>query len=88
MSVMLTTKPCFNRHTLATQALQAATATRAKASLDQTGPICIYGLCETLGIMVRFNNFNHGRDVSARPSTAHPSLGATTAAAARLQLRA
>ena len=58
MNVMRTAKPCFNRRALATQALQAATATRAKASLDQTGPICVYGLCETLGIVVRFNNFN------------------------------
>ena len=88
MDVMRTAKPCANRRALATQALQAATATRAKASLDQTGPICVYGLCETLGIVVRFKQLQHGRDVSARPSTADPSLGATTAAAARLQLRA
>ena len=58
MHVMRTAKPCFNRRALATQAMQTAAATRAKASLDQAGPICIYGLCETLGIMVRFNNFN------------------------------
>ena len=58
MNVVHTNKPSFNRRTLATQAMQAATATRAKAEFDQTGPICIYGLCETLGIMVRFNNIN------------------------------
>lgn len=58
MNVMRTTKPNFNRRALATQAIQAATATRAKAELDQVGPICIYGLCETLGIVVRFNNIN------------------------------
>lgn len=52
------TNPSFNRRALATQAMQAATATRAKAKLDQARPICIYGLCETLGIVVRFNNIN------------------------------
>ncbi len=34
MSVMRTIKPSFNRRALATQAMQAATATRAKARLD------------------------------------------------------
>ena len=58
MNVMRTAKPCFSRRALATQSMQAAAATRAKANLDQAGPICIYGLCETLGIVVRFNNFN------------------------------
>ena len=58
MQVMRATKPSFNRRALATQAMQAATATRAKAKLDQASPICIYGLCETLGVVVRFNNIN------------------------------
>ena len=58
MNMMRTTNPTFNRSALATQAMQAATATRAKAKLDQAGPICIYGLCETLGVQVRFNNIN------------------------------
>ena len=53
-----TAKPSFDRRALATKAMQAATATRAKAKLDQHGPICIYGLCETLGVKVRFNNIN------------------------------
>ena len=57
-SLMRTTKPNFNRRALATQAMQAAIASRAKAKLDQHGPICIYGLCETLGVTVRFNNIN------------------------------
>lgn len=51
-------KPIFDRRALATKAMQAASATRAKAQLDQHGPICIYGLCETLGVKVRFNNIN------------------------------
>lgn len=58
MNVMRTTKPSFNRRALATQAMQAAAATRARAKLDQVGPICIYGLCETLGVAVRFSNIN------------------------------
>ena len=58
MNMMRTTKPNFDRRALATQGLQAAAATRAKAKLDQAGPICIYGLCETLGVAVRFNNIN------------------------------
>lgn len=58
MNVMRTTKPSFNRRALATQAMQAAAATRAKGKLDQASPICIYGLCEMLGVQVRFNNIN------------------------------
>jgi len=53
-----TTKSDFNRRALATKAMQAASATRAQAKLDQHGPICIYGLCELLGVTVRFNNIN------------------------------
>jgi Zn-dependent peptidase ImmA (M78 family) len=58
MNVMRSNKPAFNRRALATEAMQAAAATRAKVKLDQVSPICIYGLCETLGIAVRFNNIN------------------------------
>jgi Zn-dependent peptidase ImmA (M78 family) len=58
MNVMRATKPISNRRALATQAIQAAVATRARAKLDQASPICIYGLCETLGVSVRFNNIN------------------------------
>lgn len=57
-NVMRTTNPGFNRRALATQAMQAAAAARAKGKLDQVGPICIYGLCDTLGVTVRFNNIN------------------------------
>lgn len=52
------TKSDFNRRALAAKAMQAASATRAQASLDQHAPICIYGLCEMLGVTVRFNNIN------------------------------
>ena len=57
-NLMRTTKPNFNRHSLANEAMHAAVATRAKANLNQHGPICIYGLSETLGVTVRFNNIN------------------------------
>ena len=74
MSVMRTFKPSFNRRALATQAMQAAADTRAKAKLDQTGPICIYGLCETLGVVVRFNNINmEGMYQRGRPPRIHLS---------------
>ena len=55
---MRTVKPRINHRALAIQAMQAATATRAEAKLGQAEPICIYGLCEKLGIIVRFNNIN------------------------------
>ncbi len=55
MKIMRTTKPNLDRRALATQAMQAAITTRSKAKLDQHGPICIYGLCETLGVKVRFD---------------------------------
>ena len=57
-TLVRTTKPTFNRRALANQAMQAAIVSRAKAKLDQHGPICIYGLAETLGVTVRFNNIN------------------------------
>jgi len=57
-NLRLSANPTFNRRALATKAMQAAIATRAKATCDQHGPICIYGLCETLGVTVRFNNIN------------------------------
>lgn len=55
---MRSPKTAVNRQALATQALQAAVAMRAKAKLDQHSPICVYGLCDALGIRVRFNNIN------------------------------
>lgn len=58
MKSMRAPKPSFSRRALATQAMQAAVAARARARLDQTRPICVYTLCETLGITVRFNNIN------------------------------
>ncbi len=58
MNMMRSNKPSLNRRALATEAMQAAAAARARGKLDQVSPICIYGLCETLGVAVRFNNIN------------------------------
>ena len=55
---MQTIKPGFNRRALATEAMRAAIATRARAKLDQHSPICVYELCEKLGVTVRFNDIN------------------------------
>jgi Zn-dependent peptidase ImmA (M78 family) len=58
MTAMRTNKPSLDRRSLATQAMQTAAATRAEAGVGQAGPICIYAVCETLGVKVRFNNIN------------------------------
>jgi Zn-dependent peptidase ImmA (M78 family) len=58
MDMIRTRKPTFDRRTLANRAMQAAIATRAKGKLDQHSPVCIYPLCETMGVTVRFNNIN------------------------------
>jgi Zn-dependent peptidase ImmA (M78 family) len=58
MSTMRSRRPTFDRRALANRAMQAAIDTRAKAKLDQHSPICIYGLCEALGVAVRFNDIN------------------------------
>ena len=58
MTAMRTSKPSLDQRSLATQAMQTAAATRAEAGVGQAGPICIYAVCETLGVTVRFNNIN------------------------------
>lgn len=58
MNVTRAIRPSFNRRALAIQAMQAAIETRAKGKVGQRDPICIYGLCDTLGVTVRFNNIN------------------------------
>ena len=58
MNTMSPPKLRLNRRALTKQAMQAAITTRAKAELDQRSPICIYQLCESLGIIVRFNTIN------------------------------
>ena len=58
MNVRHPAKPRLDRRALASQSMQAAVATRARAKVDQARPICIYGLCEALGVTVRFNKIN------------------------------
>jgi Zn-dependent peptidase ImmA (M78 family) len=48
----------YDRRALANQGLVASIATRSRAKCDQKSPICIYSVCETLGVHVRFNNIN------------------------------
>jgi Zn-dependent peptidase ImmA (M78 family) len=48
----------YDRRALANQGLVASIATRSKAKCDQKSPICIYSMCDTLGVHVRFNYIN------------------------------
>ena len=67
-------KSGYSRRALAAQALRAAVSVRAEAELDQHSPICIYGLCETLGIRVRFIDINmEGMYQRGRPPRIHLS---------------
>ena len=67
-------RPRFNRRAVATQALEEAVTARARANLDQHSPICVYELCQTLGIVVRFNNINmEGMYHRGRPPRIHLS---------------
>ena len=71
---MGTPKSGYCRRTLAAQAMRAAITVRAEAELDQHSPICIYGLCETLGVRVRLNNINmEGMYQRGRPPRIHLS---------------
>ncbi|AUA81052.1 ImmA/IrrE family metallo-endopeptidase [Pseudomonas aeruginosa] len=47
-----------NQKALVMKGMQAAIATRKDGGQDQKSPICIYGLCEQLGVTVRFNDIN------------------------------
>lgn len=57
-NVASSSQPSFDRRRLAFQAMQAAVSARSRAKLGQHSPICIYGMCEALGITVRFNQIN------------------------------
>lgn len=46
------------RKALVMKGMQAAIAARTKANIDQKSPTCIYGLCESNGVVVRFNDIN------------------------------
>jgi Zn-dependent peptidase ImmA (M78 family) len=51
-------KTMYDRRALANQGMVASIATRSKAKCDQKNPICIYSMCDALGVQVRFNNIN------------------------------
>lgn len=38
--------------------MQASMTARTKANLDLKSPVCIFGMCEALGVTVRFNDVN------------------------------
>src|SRR5438477_6995054 len=48
----------YDRRALANQGMVASISTRSKAKFDQKSPICIYSVCDALGVIVRFNNIN------------------------------
>lgn len=43
---------------LVMQGMQASISTRTRVGLDLKSPVCVYGLCELLGVAVRFNDIN------------------------------
>jgi Zn-dependent peptidase ImmA (M78 family) len=48
----------IDRRGLTQKAMKAAVKTRARAGVDQMNPICIFDLCEKLGVTVRFTDIN------------------------------
>jgi Zn-dependent peptidase ImmA (M78 family) len=57
------------RKILAQKALRKSIEIRKKANLDQINPICVYGLCDTLGLSVRFVDISmEGMYVKGDPS--------------------
>lgn len=47
-----------SRKALTTRGMQAAVAARVKAGRDQKSPICVYSICESNGVTVRFNDIS------------------------------
>ena len=58
MTRLQSSRTMYDRRALPNQGMVASIATRSKAMRDQKSPICVYSICETLGVMVRFNNIN------------------------------
>ncbi len=50
--------PSIDRRDLTRKAMKAAVKTRARAGIDQMSPVCIFDLCEKLGVTVRFTDIN------------------------------
>ena len=58
MTRLQSSRTMYDRRALPNQGMVASIATRSKAMRDQKSWICVYSICETLGVMVRFNNIN------------------------------
>ena len=50
--------PATERKALVMRGMQASINARRKAGIDLKSPACIYGLCESFGVTVRFNDIN------------------------------
>jgi Zn-dependent peptidase ImmA (M78 family) len=48
----------FDKHGLTQTAMKAAVKARSRAKLDQISPICIFDVCESLGVTVRSTDIN------------------------------
>jgi Zn-dependent peptidase ImmA (M78 family) len=48
----------IDRRNLTQKAMKAAVKTRARAGVDQMSPVCVFDLCEKLGVTVRFTDIN------------------------------
>ena len=58
MNVMRTTSPASTAAPWRPKRCRPLRPRGRRPSSTKLGPICIYGLCETLGVAVRFNNIN------------------------------
>ena len=47
-----------NRRLLYLEAMQAAAMLRHRHGIDHFSPLCVYDLCETIGVTVRFTSVN------------------------------
>lgn len=50
--------PVSERKALVMRGMQASIHARKKAGIDLKSPACIYGICESFGVTVRFNDIN------------------------------
>ena len=58
MSAQLSNRSAMDRKAIVMQGMQASIAARVKAGVDMKSPVCIYSLCETHKVAVRFNDIN------------------------------
>lgn len=58
MTQLARAKSTYDRRDLASQAMVASITTRTKLRCGQQNPVCIYAMCEALGVVVRFNAIN------------------------------